>query len=171
MSFNQTVAGILTAGVVFVATLIVSEGVFAPDTLKKQAYVIDTGVVQTANAEDASKPIYLMGQEFAELVGKADTTKGEATFKKCIACHSNDNGGANKIGPNLWGVFEHKIAAKEGFKYSDALAGLKGNWSLDALNGWLYNPREYAKGNRMGFIGIKDDLERANVIAYLKTLK
>ena len=113
MDFNKTVAGILTAGVVFVATLIVSEGVFAPDTLKTQAYVIDTGVVQTANAEDASKPAYLAGAEFAALVDKADTVKGSTTFKKCVACHSNDNGGANKIGPNLWGVFEKKIASKK----------------------------------------------------------
>jgi cytochrome c len=171
MDFNKAAAGILTAGVVFVSTLILSEGVFSPDKLEKQAYVIDTGIVQTADATGDSKPKYLMGAEFAALVDKADSAKGEAIFKKCVSCHSNNNGGANKVGPNLWGVFEKKIASAEGFKYSAALSGLTGNWSLDALNGWLYNPRDYAKGNRMGFVGLKDDTERANMIAYLKTLR
>jgi cytochrome c len=171
MDFNKGAAGFLLAGVIFVGTLSLSEGIFAPDKLKKQAYVIDTGVVQTADTTSESKPTYLMGDAFAALVDKADATKGEATFKKCTACHSNNQGGANKIGPNLWLVFEKDIASHEGYKYSTALAGLDGKWTTDHLNGWLYNPREYAKGNRMGFAGIKDDLERANVIAYLKTLR
>lgn len=171
MDFNKVAAGVLTAGVVFVATLILSEGIFAPDKLEKQAYVIDTGVVQTANATADARPQYLMGAEFAALVDKGDAAKGEVTFKKCVACHSNNNGGAHKVGPNLWSVFEGKIASKDGFKYSGALSALEGNWTTDALNGWLYNPREYAKGNRMGFVGLKDDTERANLIAYLKTLR
>ncbi len=171
MDLNKGVAGVLLAGVIFVGTLSLSEGIFAPDKLEKQAYVIDTGVVQTADTTGESKPTYLMGDAFTALVDKADPTKGEGTFKKCTACHSNNEGGANKIGPNLWAVFEKDIANHEGYKYSAALAGLEGKWTTDNLNGWLYNPREYAKGNRMGFAGIKDDLERANVIAYLKTLR
>ncbi len=164
-------AGILFAGIVFVGSLMISEGVFAPDKLEKQAYVIDTGVTQTANTATESKPTYLMGEAFAALVEKADITKGEATFKKCTACHSNTKDGANKVGPNLWGVADKDIASYQGFTYSAALTGLSGNWTTDNLNGWLYNPRDYAKGNRMGFAGIKDDAERANVIAYLKTLR
>lgn len=171
MDFNKVAAGILLAGVVFIGVLTISEGIFSPDKLEKQAYIIDTGVVQTADTGSESKPTYLMGDAFAALVDKGDASKGAVTFKKCSACHSNDNGGANKIGPNLWNVFEKDIASHEGYKYSAALVGLEGNWTLDHLNGWLHNPREYAKGNRMGFVGIKDDIERANVIAYLKTLR
>lgn len=171
MDFNKVAAGILFASVVFVGTLIISEGAFSPDKLEKQAYIIDTGITQTANAETESKPAYLAGEAFEALVNKADASKGEVVFKKCVACHSNDNGGANKIGPNLWGVFGADIGSHQGFKYSGSLTALEGHWTIDALNGWLFNPRDYAKGNRMGFAGIKDDTERANLIAYLKTLK
>ncbi|MFT6072337.1 MAG: cytochrome c [Alphaproteobacteria bacterium] len=171
MDFNKVAAGILFAGIIFVGTLIISEGVFSPDKLEKQAYIIDTGIVQTTDADAPQKPAYLMGEEFAALVGTSDPAKGEKLFKKCVACHSNQAGAANKIGPNLWGVFQKDIAAVDGYTYSAALTTLEGNWEVDSLNGWLFKPRAYAKGNRMGFAGIKDDEQRASMIAYLKTLQ
>jgi cytochrome c len=171
MDFNKVAAGILCAGVVFVASFVIAEGIFSPDKLEKQAYIIDTGMAETANSETESKPAYLTGADFDALVNKGDIAKGETIFKKCIACHSNDKGGANKVGPNLWDIFEHDIASNEGYKYSDGLKVLEGNWTIEHLNGWLYSPRDYVKGNRMGFAGIKDNTERANIIAYLKTLR
>jgi cytochrome c len=171
MDFNKGMAGILFAGIIFVATLIISEGIFSPDKLEKQAYVIDTGVSQSVNTDTSSKPAYLTGEEFLNLVQKADVTQGENIFKKCVACHSNQAGAVNKVGPNLWGVFDKDIASVEGFKYSATLTSLQGNWNIENLNGWLFSPRDYAKGNRMGFAGIKDDTQRASMIAYLKTLQ
>lgn len=163
-------AGLLFAAVVFVGSLILGEEIFAPDKLEKQAYAIDTGAEQdVADAKDA-KPAYLMGEEFAALVGTADIEKGEKLFKKCVACHSNQAGAGHKVGPNLWGVVGKDIASHADYKYSKTLADLEGNWDVEQLNGWLYSPRAYAKGNRMGFAGIKDDAQRANMIAYLKTL-
>jgi len=171
MDFNKAAAGVLFAGVIFVGSLIISEGVFSPDKLEKQAVIIDTGVSQASTTDAPKKPDFITGDPFAELVDNGDVAKGEKLFKKCVACHSNQSGAANKVGPNLWGVFNHDIAAVADYKYSSALTALEGNWDIAALNGWLYKPRAYAKGNRMGFAGIKDDQQRANIIAYLKTLR
>ena len=91
--------------------------------------------------------------------------------KKCAACHSFDKGGANKVGPNLWGVVSRPIAAHEGFSYSAALAEKKGQpWTYDDLNHFLASPKAYAPGTKMSFAGISKDTERANLLAYLRTL-
>lgn len=171
MDFNKLAAGVLFAGVVFVGSLIIGEGVFSSDKLEKQAYIIDTGISETTADSGPAKPAYLMGSEFAALVNDADVAKGQKLFKKCVACHSNQAGAGHKVGPNLWRVVDKDIASHEDYKYSKALAGIEGNWSIEQLNGWLYKPKAFAKGNRMGFAGIKDDTQRANMISYLKTLK
>ena len=94
---------------------------------------------------------------------------GAKVFKKCAACHSIDKGGVNKIGPALWGVVNRKIGGVEGFKYSTAMAQYGKNWSFEELNGFLHKPMKYMKGTKMGFVGLKKDKDRANVIAYMNS--
>lgn len=106
---------------------------------------------------------------FAALVAAADVAEGEKLFRRCAACHAVEPG-KNKAGPSLFGVVGRDIASVEGFSYSDALSGLEGDWTLDKLSAWIENPRAYAPGNRMGFPGLKDEGDRANLIGYLATL-
>ena len=101
------------------------------------------------------------------LLASASIDDGAKVFKKCAACHSIDKGGANKIGPALWGVVNRKIGGVQGFKYSTAMAKYGKNWSFEELNGFLHKPMKYMKGTKMGFIGLKKDKDRANVIAYM----
>ena len=104
--------------------------------------------------------------DYAALVAKVDLANGEKVFRKCKSCHKVEDG-VNGVGPSLWGVVGRDIASGAGFGYSDALLALEGDWSLAALSGFLKNPKDYAKGNRMAFPGLKDAQDRVDLIAYL----
>lgn len=100
-----------------------------------------------------------------------DPVAGEKVYKKCKACHAVGNGAKNKVGPHLNALFGRKAAGLEGFRYSKSLqrAGSSGlEWHAETLDAFLENPRAYASGTRMSFRGLKDEKDRADVIAYLR---
>ena len=92
---------------------------------------------------------------------------GEATFKKCKACHSIKQGGANKIGPKLWNVMFRPVGAVTDYKYSKSLSTYQKEWTWEEMNGFLIKPATWIKGNKMGFAGLKSEKDRASVILYL----
>lgn len=101
-----------------------------------------------------------------------DAAKGERVFKKCKACHAIGEGAKNKVGPVLTGVVGRQIAAGEGFKYSAVLAELGEagqTWTAEDLAAFLEKPRNYAKGTKMSFAGLRKEADRQNIIAYLAT--
>lgn len=104
------------------------------------------------------------------LLASADAGKGEATAKKCVACHNFEKGGPNKIGPNLFGVVERTKGSHEGFAYSSAMKGKGGNWSFADLDGFIANPKGWLPGTIMAFAGIGNPKERSDVLAYLRKL-
>ena len=129
-----------------------------------QAYTIDTGAGEVA--EGAAEE----GPAFADVYAAADVTAGEKVFSKCKACHKVD--GVDGTGPHLNGVVDRPKASIAGFGYSDALLAMAGDaWTTDNLNGFLTNPKEYAPGTKMGFAGLGKVEDRANVIAYLASVK
>ena len=97
-----------------------------------------------------------------------DAERGEKLFRRCAVCHTANEGGATKTGPNLFGVVGRDIATKDGFRYSKALLSLDGNWTDEALNQYLLSPRTYARGTKMAFAGLRKTQDRADVIAWLK---
>jgi cytochrome c len=99
----------------------------------------------------------------------ADLAKGEKFTRKCIGCHTFDAGGANKTGPNLYDLVNSDIGSRD-FSYSSAMAAFPGNWDYATLNEFLYNPKSYISGTKMSYKGIKKDEDRANLIAYMRTL-
>jgi len=107
---------------------------------------------------------------FPELSGAVaqDAERGERLFRRCVVCHTATEGGANKVGPNLFGVVGRDIATKEGFRYSKALLALEGSWTEGALNQYLLSPRTYARGTKMAFAGLRKTQDRTDVIAWLK---
>jgi len=109
--------------------------------------------------------------EVAEAAAGADAETGAKIFNKCKACHSADQGGANKVGPNLWGIVGRAKASHAGFNYSDALQAKGGDWTLPDLAAFLHNPKEYVPGTKMIFPGISDSAELSDLLAYLNTLK
>lgn len=105
------------------------------------------------------------------MIADADPSAGETTAKrKCAVCHSFDEGGPNKVGPNLHGIVGQEVAAADGFRYSGALQDKGGSWDYAALDAFLADPRGWAQGTRMAFAGLKDEQERVEVISYLRSI-
>ena len=133
----------------------------------------ETRGFQVEVAEDqpsSSGPVKKEIESVLPLLTTASVDAGAKVFKKCAACHTVDKGGAHKVGPNLWNIINANTASKDGFVYSEALKGLNNNWSYEELNKYLYKPMKYAPGTKMSFVGLKKVKDRANVIAYLRSL-
>lgn len=117
-------------------------------------------------AEGDEKP----ASQLATLLASADPARGEDVFKKCAICHTADKGGANLIGPNLYGVLGRKVASHEGYEYSDALKAKEGDWDYEKIDHMIENPNAFAPGTKMAlFPGLPDAKQRADVIAFLRT--
>lgn len=158
---SNTIAGwVLAACVTALGVSIVSGMAFKSERPEKMGYPIE-GVVETAGAGAAADaPI-------ATRLASADPAKGAEVFKKCSSCHQIAAGGANGVGPNLWGTLGKPLASHAGFAYSDALKGKGGTWTFEAMDAWLKSPRKFAEGTKMSFAGLGNAEDRANVIAYI----
>lgn len=105
------------------------------------------------------------------LVHAQDVEAGKKVFRRCTACHTVDEGGKNKVGPNLWGIFGSTAAARPtGYKYSNAMKASGIVWDETTLSEYLENPRKMIPKTRMAFPGLKKSDQRENVIAYLKSV-
>lgn len=108
--------------------------------------------------------------DIASLLASADAEEGAKVARKCSACHTLDKGGPNRVGPNLWDIVDRPMGGYEGYSYSSAMADHQGKWTYESLNHFLASPKDFLQGTKMTFAGIKDDKDRADLIAYLRTL-
>lgn len=106
---------------------------------------------------------------FPNLLAEADLDRGQVVAKKCLSCHTFNNGGKDSTGPNLWNIVGNDRARNPSFKYSPAMAGFGGAWSLESLDEYLRKPGKFVKGTRMAFSGIRKSQDRANLIAYMRS--
>ena len=171
MSFemNKIFGALLGAMILAMASGIIAGILVHPVPLAKPAYVV-AGAATEAAAPAEAKPT---GPEpIAPLLAAANVENGKTIANKlCIACHTFDKGQPNRIGPNLYGVFDEPIATgHEGYAFSSALQAHKAKWTPDELNAWLANPTDYAHGTKMTFVGLPKAKDRADVIAYLDSL-
>jgi cytochrome c len=168
MEWNKVFAAVLVAGIAFSGLNVVADVLSHPQKLETSAIKV-AGVAAPSEAAPQAAPAPL--PPIAPLLAKADPGAGGADAKKlCSACHNFAEGAGAKVGPDLYGVVGRERASMAGFDYSTALKGKPGKWSFDDLNEWLHSPRTFAPGTKMGFAGIDDNKERADVIDYLHTL-
>jgi len=165
---NKLAAAILTAGIIGVGSAVLSDLLYRPHVPKERAYPVAASGRPTAAAAEkaAAAPV----EPIAVRLAAADVERGKAAAKKCASCHTFDKGGKNGVGPNLWNVVMAAKGHAEGFAYSQALRGTGGQWTYEALDAFLANPKAYAPGTKMSFAGISRPDERADLIAYLRTL-
>ena len=159
--FNTIAGWVLFAGIVALGASIVTGEVFHAERPEQGGYPIP-GVVSSDGPAEAEKPI-------AFYLATADAAKGEQAFKKCAACHNAVPGGANALGPALYGVMGNAIASHPGFAFSDALKSKGGTWGWEEMSAWLSNPKKYAPGTKMTFAGLGDPQERANLLTFLNS--
>lgn len=166
MEINKAVASVLVAGIAFMLSGVIAETLVRPQHLEKTVLKIEGAATPAAGTP---KPAEL--PPIAPLMASADPAKGSADVHKlCSACHTFTKGGPNGVGPNLWDVMTRGHAELPNFNYSNALKSKKGKWSYEELNQWLHKPSSYAPGTRMGFAGIRSEKERADVIAFLRSI-
>ena len=106
----------------------------------------------------------------ARLLSQGDPAAGEKVFRKCKACHTVEEDGPSRVGPNLYGIVGASVAAVDGFRYSGALTDHGGDWTPDRLATFLANPRKAVPGTKMSFAGLRKPEDQADVIAYLASL-
>ncbi|MDP6437355.1 MAG: cytochrome c family protein [Gammaproteobacteria bacterium] len=99
----------------------------------------------------------------------ADAKAGERTYLLCQSCHTLNEGGLNKVGPNLYGFYGSPAAQADGFIFSEALSDAGISWDEETLDRWLTNPSTTVPGTTMIFVGISDQQQRADLIAYLRS--
>ncbi len=134
--------------------------------IQQSAYKIDiqetiTDVYKSASIEEVNEPISL-------LLSSASIDKGQKIFKKCSACHTYEKNGANKVGPNLWNLINSPKGKVEAFVYSKELSEIGGLWGYEELAQFLYKPKEYIKGTKMNFAGLKKVQDRADLVLFLR---
>lgn len=166
--WNKVMAAVIAALLIANLANFVAHKVVTPTMLEKNVYVVEgVNLVGAAHAEAAAPA----GPAPIEpLLAKADIAAGQKSARVCGTCHSFGKGEAAKIGPNLYSVVGGPHAHQAGYSYSDGMAALKAKaWDFAALNEFLYAPRNAVSGTKMSFAGLKNDQERANVIAWLNT--
>jgi len=160
--FNTIAGWVLFAGIVALGSSIVAGEVFHAERPEKMGYPIPGVVEEGEGGAAAEEPI-------AVYLASADAAKGEQSFKKCAACHNAAPGGANALGPNLYGVMGKPLAQHAGYAYSEALKGKGGTGTWEAMSEWLKSPKSFAPGTKMTFAGLGDPQERANLMVWLNS--
>lgn len=166
--YNKIIGAILATVFVVFSISIVSDSLFAAHTPEKPGFLIES-----ADGEGGGEVAAAAGPEpIAPLLAAADAAAGQKLFGRCAACHTDDKGGANKIGPNLWGVVDRPVASHEGYAYSAGMkehAGQRPNWDYQHLSDFIMAPKATVKGTAMNFPGLKKAEDRANLIAFLRS--
>jgi cytochrome c len=170
--WNKIIASVLTALIVAMVAGILANELIRPKELEKSVY-LPAGTEKAASAAAATPAAPAGPEPIGPLMAKADPKKGERLTAACKACHTFEKGGPNRVGPNLFGVFGGPMGEdRGGYAFSSAMEKKKGEkWTVDDLNHWLWKPQSFIPGTKMTFAGQPNAQDRADIIAYLQSLK
>ena len=166
-NFN-TVAGCVLASALFAMVVgKVSNAVVSSHPLAKPAIAVTDAAPEAAAGAPAAAELPPISPKLKD----ANVDHGKALFQQqCFTCHTIDKGGANKVGPNQWNIVGRKKGTHEGFSYSSALKEKGGEWTYEDINHMIFKPQSFVRGTKMAFAGLPKEQDRADVIAYLRTM-
>ena len=164
---NKIIVSIILTLVLILGINKITDTLYYVEKPEKSAYQVDgTTEVSSISSTESSTGTVEPGNIMA-VFASTSAAEGAKIFKKCAACHSIAQGGGNKIGPALWGVLGRKAGSVSDYKYSKAMAAHEKAWTFDEMNGFLIKPKDWIKGTKMSFAGLKKENERAAVILYM----
>jgi cytochrome c len=163
---NKIIGAILGTLLFVMGSGFLAEAIYSPIEGRGDGYELPGAVEDHGGGEEEEVVV-----DIGTLLAAANAEQGEMTARKCAGCHNFAEGAGNKQGPELYGVVGRPIASHAGFTYSDAMkAHASETWTYERLNAFLLAPKTDVPETKMNFPGLKNDEERANVIAYLSTL-
>ena len=149
----------------------VADEIFSNKKDQKKGYIILEQDEEEVTVADDKSDVKEEKIDYESLFSQASLEGGKKIAKQCVACHSFDNSLKVKVGPPLWGIVNRNAASISDFKYSDALINFKKAWSKEELFYFLEKPKDYIKGTKMIYKGLKKPSDRADLISYLESLK
>ncbi len=169
--FNKIAGALLFSVLIFLGLRSLGETVFHVEAPEKPGYAVEVAATTPGDsgggtAAPAATPLH-------ELLANSDVAKGQKAFKKCAACHKVDAGASGGVGPNLAGIVGKAMGAQDGFTYSKGMATVaaeKGAWTYASLDAFLKKPKAFVPGTKMSFAGVKKEADRADLLAYLKSI-
>ena len=161
---NKIIASIILTVILILGINKITDIIFDVEKPEKSAYQVAS--VSTVT-ETTSASLNTDSGDIMALLASANVADGKKIFKKCAACHSIAKDGGNKIGPALWGVLGRKAGSVADYKYSKAMTSYGKPWSFEEMNGFLTKPKDWLKGTKMSFVGLKKETDRAAVILYM----
>ena len=164
---NKIAGAVLFALLILFGTRTVSNIIFTPHAPDQPGYEIE---VADEDGQTAGQPQQEAAVPLANLLQQASVEQGQRSAKKCAACHTFDEGGASRVGPNLYNIVGQPLGAEQGFAYSQALKDKGGDWNYENLDHFIEAPRAFLPGTKMAFAGIRRPTERADLILYLRSL-
>ena len=162
---NKIVAAVLLVALLVIGIGKLSNVIFYVEKPEKPGYAVE--VQQASTSTTATATVEDKKVDIAALMALGDVNAGEKIFKKCAACHSINQGGANKIGPALYNVVGRKIGGVADYKYTKAFVEYGKEWNFEELNGFLTKPSKWIKGTKMAYAGLRKEADRASIIKYL----
>ena len=164
---NKIIVSVILAVILVLGINKITDVIFYVEKPEKSAYqVVGISNDATNETKEANSGDVASGDIMA-LLASASADEGAKIFKKCTACHSIAKGGANKIGPALWGVLGRQAGSISDYKYSKAMSAHGKPWSFEEMNSFLIKPKDWIKGTKMSFVGLKSEKDRAAIILYM----
>ena len=160
---NKIITAVLLVFLVVFGVGKISDLVFEVKKPDIDGYKVEVNVGGTTATQASSESQV----DIAALLAMGDVEHGMKVYKKCKACHSIKQGGGNKIGPSLWNVILRPVGSVTDYKYSKALSSYGKEWTFEEMNGFLIKPKDWIKGTKMAYAGLKSEKERAAVILYM----
>ena len=164
---NKIIVSIVLTVILVLGINKIADSIFYVEKPEKSAYQVASVVTAVSTTTSQTNSESSGSENIMTLFASTSVADGEKVFKKCAACHSITQAGGNKIGPALWGVLGRKAGSISDYKYSKAMVAHGKPWSFEEMYGFLIKPKEWIKGTKMSFAGLKNAKDRAAIILYM----